>query len=110
MYILKRGDSGGDVVAWQNILIAQGYQLSADGIFGPATESATKDYQARLEVPADGIVGDGTIAAHLSMYPNMPFAHSTTVEDQPVPGYGPKPWLLYAAIGVFAAWYLTQKD
>ena len=106
--MIKRGDKGGDVFAWQNILLQQGYQITVDGFFGPETENFTRDYQARLEVPQDGIVGDATLAAHASLFPNMPFAHQTTLPEQNVLGVAAKPWILYGLIGAAAVWLFTR--
>ncbi len=55
---LRRGMSGDDVAAWQQIA-----GVTADGIFGANTESATKTWQAEHGLAADGIVGPMTQAA-----------------------------------------------
>ena len=44
----------------QKILNSQGYNLSVDGIFGPKTEAAVRDYQKKKELSVDGIVGPKT--------------------------------------------------
>lgn len=56
--ILRRGDRGADVAEMQRAL-----GITADGDFGPATETAVKAFQARLGVIADGIVGPVTVRA-----------------------------------------------
>jgi peptidoglycan hydrolase-like protein with peptidoglycan-binding domain len=61
--VLRRGSRGKAVRDWQTILRGAGHQLAADGIFGPATEQATRAFQAKLGVTADGIVGPQTRAA-----------------------------------------------
>lgn len=53
--LLKNGSKGPDVAALQKFL-----GLAADGNFGPGTEKAVKDWQAKNGLAADGIVGDGT--------------------------------------------------
>ena len=53
--ILKNGSSGDDVKKLQVKL-----GLTADGIFGPGTESAVKSWQSSNGLTSDGIVGDGT--------------------------------------------------
>jgi len=53
---------GEDVRLWQNVLIGSGYKVAADGVFGPATSNATKDWQAKRGLKADGIVGPATLA------------------------------------------------
>ena len=53
--------TGGDVSAWQKFLTAQGMPSGAvDGVFGPATDRATRAYQASRGLAADGVVGLGT--------------------------------------------------
>jgi putative chitinase len=53
--ILKNGSKGEDVKKLQSKL-----GLSADGVFGPGTESAVKKWQSSNGLTADGIVGEGT--------------------------------------------------
>lgn len=55
---IKRGSRGADVVVWQRVL-----GITADGAFGPQTESATKTWQATKGLVADGIVGAKSWAA-----------------------------------------------
>jgi peptidoglycan hydrolase-like protein with peptidoglycan-binding domain len=66
MQILRRGSEGEDVRKWQRFLIGQGLlQGAADGVFGPATEAATKAFQRRAQLGADGWVGPQTYAGAL---------------------------------------------
>lgn len=53
--LLKVGSTGEDVKKLQTKL-----GLTADGSFGPKTESAVKDWQSKNGLTSDGIVGDGT--------------------------------------------------
>jgi putative chitinase len=53
--ILKVGSKGPDVSKLQSFL-----GLGADGNFGPNTEKAVKDWQAKNGLTADGVVGDAT--------------------------------------------------
>src|SRR3989344_8432518 len=63
---LALGARGGDVIALQNRLIAEGLlHTSATGYFGPFTESAVKAYQVKYGIPALGIVGPLTRAEFL---------------------------------------------
>lgn len=53
---LKRGDDNVYVLAWQNYLFTQGYNLKADCKFGPITESCVKDWQKKHGLPDTGII------------------------------------------------------
>ena len=61
--LVKRGMRGEPVqwVQWE--LKQQGYQIAIDGIFGPKTEEAVRNFQSRTKLACDGIVGPRTIAA-----------------------------------------------
>jgi N-acetylmuramoyl-L-alanine amidase len=58
MTTLKRGSRGAEVKTLQGKL-----NLMADGIFGPLTEEAVKEFQKRKGLTADGVVGAQTWAA-----------------------------------------------
>jgi peptidoglycan hydrolase-like protein with peptidoglycan-binding domain len=60
--LLKSGMTGLDVKAWQEQLIRDGFAIKADGVYGPATKSATAAWQKQRGLPADGIVGPATRA------------------------------------------------
>ena len=55
--ILKLGSRGNEVRALQEKL-----NLKADGIFGPLTEEAVKDFQRSNGLEVDGIVGANTLS------------------------------------------------
>lgn len=55
--ILKLGSRGNEVKALQEKL-----NLKADGIFGPITEEAVKDFQRSNGLEVDGIVGVNTLS------------------------------------------------
>jgi len=55
--------TGADVEALQRALIARGYGLSADGIFGPRTEGRVREFQVAHGLVADGIAGPATLAS-----------------------------------------------
>lgn len=62
---LTEGMSGADVSAWQAVLLLDGLSLGASGVdgkFGPATTEATRTWQARRGLVADGKVGPATLA------------------------------------------------
>lgn len=54
---------GDDVRALQKALADAGITAVVDGIFGPATESAVRDWQRRQHLQVDGIVGPATRAS-----------------------------------------------
>jgi peptidoglycan hydrolase-like protein with peptidoglycan-binding domain len=57
---------GTDVMDWQTFLINQGLLTDvADGIFGPSTAKASRDYQTNVGIGADGVVGPFTLARAL---------------------------------------------
>lgn len=58
MKTLRLGDSGADVKYLQSLL-----SLHVDGIFGPVTEDAVKNFQSENSLAPDGIVGSKTWAA-----------------------------------------------
>lgn len=62
--LLKRGSTGSDVVYLQQSLSKLGYNPGPiDGIFGPLTEQAVRNFQADKGLVVDGIVGRRTWAA-----------------------------------------------
>ena len=60
---LRRGSKGSEVKELQYAL-----SLIPDGIFGPVTEEAVKDYQQSHGLEADGIVGAATWKSLLSVF------------------------------------------
>jgi murein L,D-transpeptidase YcbB/YkuD len=60
---LSIGDRGQQVKRLQELLNAQGENLTADGIFGPGTHAAVISFQAKHGLTPDGIVGPTTKAA-----------------------------------------------
>lgn len=51
-----------DTTALQRALLALGYSVSIDGVAGPKTKAAIKDFQQRHGLTADGVAGPMTIA------------------------------------------------
>ncbi len=61
--LLKKGSEGQTVIKWQQFLASKGYEIgSIDGIFGSKTESATKKWQKKNGLTADGLVGSKSFA------------------------------------------------
>jgi len=58
--ILKRGSKGDEVKKLQEFLNHLGYDLEEDGVYGPKTEAAVKDFQKKNDLDADGVVGAQT--------------------------------------------------
>ena len=64
--VLRRRMRGAAVRDLQERLRAKGFlRVSADGVFGPATQAAVKAAQRQYQLPADGIVGRATWEALL---------------------------------------------
>ncbi len=57
------GDQGTEIAEIQGRLIRLGYDVIADGDFGPATVDAVKSFQKSKGIKADGLVGEKTYAA-----------------------------------------------
>jgi len=60
--LLKNGSHGQEVINLQRALIKKGYNLLDDGDFGNNTEKAVKDFQRKVGLLDDGIVGPLTLA------------------------------------------------
>jgi murein L,D-transpeptidase YcbB/YkuD len=60
MPILHFGSSGIPVRILQKLLVANGYGIQIDGVFGPLTETAVKAFQSQKHLPTDGIAGQKT--------------------------------------------------
>ena len=57
---VRRGAEGNITWLIQSMLICHSFNINADGIFGPATESAVREFQKRNGLSVDGIVGKNT--------------------------------------------------
>lgn len=60
---IEPGQTGPSVRQLQIALVAAGYPVSDDGRYGPRTETAVRDFQARNGLTADGVAGPDTQAA-----------------------------------------------
>ncbi|MFI8490210.1 peptidoglycan-binding protein [Streptomyces rubrogriseus] len=57
---LKSGSRGTDVRTAQHLLAARGHRLATDGVFGPKTAQAVRDFQRKNRLAADGVIGRNT--------------------------------------------------
>ena len=57
---VRKGAEGNITYLIQAMLVCHSFDIDADGIFGPATESAVKEFQSRNGLSEDGIVGKNT--------------------------------------------------
>ena len=84
------GSTGDRVTQLQIALVALGYDLNVDGRYGPRTQAAVRDFQARNDLEVDGIAGPRTQEA-LGIGPGDPAAPaspaaSTTGPTEPSSG------------------------
>ena len=67
--VMKRGDTGTGVATWQaQMRDTQGWDLKADGVFGEATEAATRKFQKKYGLPVTGEVDDRALQAMGRVY------------------------------------------
>jgi peptidoglycan hydrolase-like protein with peptidoglycan-binding domain len=59
---LRRGTTGDDVRRLQEALRQRGLISVVDGVFGPQTEAAVRQFQAANSLTVDGVVGSATWA------------------------------------------------
>jgi hypothetical protein len=57
---LRRGDEGDDVKLAQQALTKAGFATEVDGKFGRGTERAVREFQRKLGLEADGVLGPQT--------------------------------------------------
>lgn len=82
---LKIGSSGRLVELWQSFLRGRGLHVRVTGEFDPATEIATRTFQASQGLSADAVVSNQTLAAAMTLgYP---------VAETGDEGFPPKPEL-----------------
>jgi N-acetylmuramoyl-L-alanine amidase len=64
--LVRQGDRGNVVFLLQGALLAKGYNIAPDGIFGAGTREAVVDFQRKNGLSPDGIVGPNTFQALLA--------------------------------------------
>lgn len=57
---VRSGDTGHAVRGAQRQLNKHAYGLVVDGVFGPGTDSAARDFQLQNKLTADGVIGQNT--------------------------------------------------
>jgi murein DD-endopeptidase MepM/ murein hydrolase activator NlpD len=80
---LRVGSRGSDVVELQRALKALGYELAADGDFGPITQRAVKRYERAHQLKVDGVVGSRLV--------RMILRDVAALGAPPTGGQGPPP-------------------
>lgn len=86
--LLKRGTTGADVKAMQELLMQLGYALpkyGADGDFGAETEAAVKAFQKAEGLEVDGKYGDQTHAALMDAVADDDEGQNDKVDDDEMP-------------------------
>ena len=58
--VVKKGNTGRNVVSIQYLLRSRGYSVSVNGSFDTTTENAVKSFQTAKGLTPDGIVGENT--------------------------------------------------
>lgn len=92
MDVLRVGSTGSGVEQWQNFLLGQGFEVVADGAFGPKTKGATAAFQQKYGLDADGVVGRGTLAKAIEL--GFGEVHDADTGEEgpnwpPPPSFGP---------------------
>lgn len=59
---MRHGDRGTEVRAWQRWLVSRGHRIATDGIFGNATEAATRAVQRAAGLQPSGVADAPTLA------------------------------------------------
>jgi peptidoglycan hydrolase-like protein with peptidoglycan-binding domain len=76
---LQRGNQGDDVIALQRMLDRQGFYTGAfDGVYGPDTEQAVREFQQRAQLPVTGVADSGTLDALGFILPGEALAPTPT--------------------------------
>lgn len=104
MLTIKKGDRGPNVVQLQYLLTNRGFSnIKIDGDFGPNTEAAVKNFQAKNNMPADGIVSASVMLA-------LQGPTEATVKGIDISHYQPKiNWQKVKGAGISFAYIKTTE-
>lgn len=81
--LLRQGDGGDGVRQVQQGLVANGFPVAVDGIFGAGTADAVRSFQQAHGLDADGVVGPATRLALSTTPPPKSEPDSSTVPPWP---------------------------
>ena len=84
---LRLGARGAAVKQMQQLLRNKGYRVSADGVFGPGTLNALKQFQRARGLGADGVAGPRTWQALRSSGGSAPVGSAPTGPTRTMTGY-----------------------
>jgi N-acetyl-anhydromuramyl-L-alanine amidase AmpD len=84
--MLKLGSKGAEVSEVQKLLSLLGYDLVADGSFGPKTQRSVKSFQKKMGLTDDGIVGPKTLQALKAYQKRTSKEIKTTIEPKDIVG------------------------
>ncbi|HEX2360775.1 MAG TPA: N-acetylmuramoyl-L-alanine amidase [Jiangellaceae bacterium] len=69
-YVVANPQAGDDVLSLQRRLSELGFEVGrVDGVFGPRTDEALREFQRNVGLPADGTCGPGTFKALARLAP-----------------------------------------
>jgi peptidoglycan hydrolase-like protein with peptidoglycan-binding domain len=68
--LVRQGDKEHPVPTLQYLLRARGYPVTVDGVFGPHTDAAVRDFQRAKHLAVDGVVGPDTWRALIEQVRN----------------------------------------
>ena len=101
---LRRPAVGWDVAQLQFKLAWHGFPSgNFDGVFGPRTDAAVRNFQLFAGLAADGIAGPATVAALRAPLPRSPLSVAWPISGAVSSGFGPRGIRFHAGIDIPAA-------